>query len=81
MSDLAKLVIKSYPEQGNLQLVCLRMPVSFACAECNGRKRSKLLTVVAADWNQLLCTECYEKRLADRGTDCHCPGNLPHDGP
>ena len=72
MSDLARLVIKTYPEHGAMQLVCLRMAVPFCCADCQAKKRSKLLAVVAADWNQLLCTECYEKRLAGSS-----PGGTP----
>jgi hypothetical protein len=63
MSDLAKQVIKRFPEKGNLQLVCLRVVAKFECSHCQTTKHAKVLAVVSGDWNRLLCDGCYEKLL------------------
>ena len=66
MSDLAKLVIKRFPENRNLQLMGLRLPARFHCFRCNTTQRAKLLAVVSGDWEQLLCPACYEKLLSEK---------------
>jgi len=43
MSDLAKLVIKRFPENRNLQLMGLRIPARFHCSRCSTTQRAKLL--------------------------------------
>ena len=64
MSDLAKLVIKSFPENHNMQLVCLRVVTGFQCSRCNTTKKAKLVAVVSGDWNRLLCNGCYGELLS-----------------
>ena len=64
MSDLAKLVIKRFPENRNLQLMGLRMPARFLCSRCNTSQKANVLAVVSGDWEQLLCRACYEKILS-----------------
>jgi hypothetical protein len=66
MSDLSKLVLKAFPENGDMQLVCLRVPSEFHCFRCNTTQRATLVAVVSGDWNRLLCKGCYEKRLLDK---------------
>jgi hypothetical protein len=66
MSDLAKLVIKRFPENRGMQLVSLRTPARFHCSRCNMPQRSKVLALVSADWGQLLCPVCYEKVLSEK---------------
>ncbi len=66
MSELAKLVIKRFPENRNMQLVCLRDRTEFHCSRCKRKRRAKLLAVVAEDWGRLLCAACYEKRLSEK---------------
>jgi hypothetical protein len=66
MPDLAKLVIKTFPEKGDLQLACLRIVAKFECSECHATKHAKVLAVIAGDWNRLLCNACYEKRLTGK---------------
>jgi hypothetical protein len=65
MPDLAKLVVKSFPENRNMQLMCLRVPAQFRCSRCNMRQKANLMAVVAGDWGQLLCLACYEKMLSE----------------
>lgn len=67
VADLAKQVIKRFPEKGDMQLVCLRIVVKFQCSRCQATKHAKVLAVVAGDWNRLLCDGCYEKSLTDSG--------------
>jgi hypothetical protein len=64
MTDLAKSVIKTFPENHGMQLACFRAPVAFCCSQCNSTKRAKLAAVVAGDWNRLLCEGCYREALA-----------------
>ncbi len=64
MPDLAKLVIKRFPEKGNMQLVCLRTVARFECSHCRAGKQAKLLAVVSGDWNKLVCENCYGKLIA-----------------
>lgn len=64
MSDLAKLVIKRFPENRNLQLVSFRTPARFHCSRCKKTQIAKVAAVVAADWEQLLCAACYEQVLS-----------------
>ena len=66
MPDLARLIIKRFPENRNMQLLGLRIPAKFACARCNKSQRANLLAVVSGDWEQLLCVACYEKALAEQ---------------
>ncbi len=66
MCDLAKLVIKRFPENRNMQLVCLRTAAYFACSRCKKTKKAKLFAVVADDWDRLLCNGCYEEVLSQR---------------
>ena len=66
MRDLAKLVIKRFPENRNMQLVCLRVPSEFRCSRCGKAKKAKLLAVVADDWTRLLCNGCYEEAMTQR---------------
>ena len=63
MTDLAKLVIKRFPENRNMQLVAFRIPATFHCSRCNKMRRAKVLAVVAGDWQRLLCSACYEALL------------------
>ena len=65
MADLSKLIIKRFPENRNMQLVGFRTPSSFHCSRCNTTRRAAVLAVVADDWEQLLCSACYEKVLAE----------------
>jgi hypothetical protein len=65
MTDLAKLVIKRFPENRNMQLVGLRIPASFHCSRCTKIQRAKVLAVVSQDWERLLCSACYEKVLSE----------------
>jgi hypothetical protein len=65
MTDLAKLVIKRFPENRDMQLVGLRIPATFHCSRCNEIQRAKVLAVVAEDWERLLCSACYEKVLSE----------------
>ena len=65
MSDVAKLVITTFPENRNMQLVCLRIPLKFRCCHCNAAKRAKMLAVASGDWERLLCEGCYTKLLAE----------------
>ena len=46
MTDLAKLVIKRFPENRDMQLVGLRIPANFHCSRCNKIQRAKVLAVV-----------------------------------
>jgi hypothetical protein len=64
MSDLAKLVIKRFPEKRDMQLVCLRIAAKFKCSHCHAPKQAKLLAVQSDDWDRLLCEECYGKLLS-----------------
>ena len=66
MSELAKLVIKRFPENRNMQLVSLRVPARFDCSRCLAAQRGKVLAVVAEDWEQLLCPACYEQVLSEQ---------------
>jgi hypothetical protein len=66
MSDLAKLVIKRFPENRNMQLVCLRAPAEFHCSRCKRRRRATMLAVISDDWEQLACVPCYKKRLSEK---------------
>ena len=66
MPDLAKLVIKRFPENRNMQLVCLRLAAGFHCSRCHKTKRAKLLAVVAEDWDRLFCEGCYEEVLSQQ---------------
>jgi hypothetical protein len=65
VSDLAKLVIKWFPENRNMQLVGFRTPARFHCAHCNKTQSAKLLAVVGGDWENLFCVPCYEKALLE----------------
>ena len=64
MSDLAKLVIKRFPENRNLQLMGFRTPATFRCSRCNKTRRAAVLAVVAGDWEKLLCSACYQEVLS-----------------
>ena len=66
MADLAKLVIKRFPENRDMQLMGLRTPARFHCSRCKATQSAKLLAVVKSDWEQLLCLGCYEKSLRER---------------
>jgi hypothetical protein len=59
MPELSKLVIKTFPEHGQMQLVRLRIAAEFHCSRCDLAKRADLLAVVAGDWQRLLCKGCY----------------------
>ena len=65
MSDLAKLVIKRFPENRKMQLVALRIPARFGCSRCSKTQSAKVLAVVSGDWEHLLCSACYEKVLLE----------------
>ena len=62
-SELAKLVIKTYSRQGEMQLVGLRVASEFRCSRCNKTKKAKLVAVMSGDWNRLLCNGCYGELL------------------
>jgi hypothetical protein len=64
-SDLARAVIKTFPENRDMQLVCLRVSAEFRCTRCTRTRRATLLAVVAGDWNRLVCKDCYQKALAE----------------
>ena len=66
MPDLSTQVIKRFPEQGDTQLVCLRVVAKFECSQCQTTKHAKVLAVISGDWNRLLCNGCYEKRLTEK---------------
>jgi hypothetical protein len=66
MSDIAKLVIKTFPENRDMQLVSLRTPARFYCSRCNTTQRSQVLAVVSGDWERLLCPACYETLLSEK---------------
>jgi hypothetical protein len=66
MPELAKLVIKAFPEHGNMQLMRLRMAVEFHCSRCDAAKRADLLAVVSGDWQRLLCKACYLELLSEQ---------------
>ena len=63
MTNLAKLVIKRFPENRNMQLVSVRSPATFHCSHCNKTRRASVLAVVSKDWERLLCVACYKKVL------------------
>jgi hypothetical protein len=65
VSDLAKLVIKRFPENRNMQLVGFRMPATFHCSRCHKTRRAAVLAIVAEDWERLLCTACYQQVLLE----------------
>ena len=65
MTDLAKLVIKRFPENRNMQLMSVRSPATFHCSHCNKARRASVLAVVSEDWERLLCVACYEKVLSE----------------
>jgi hypothetical protein len=65
MSDLAKLVIKRFPENRNLQLVGFRTPATFHCSRCKKTRRAAVLAVISEDWDRLLCSTCYQEVLAE----------------
>jgi len=65
MTDLAKLVIKRFPENRNMQLVSVRSPATFHCSRCSKTRRATVLAVVSEDWGRLLCVACYEKVLLE----------------
>jgi hypothetical protein len=62
--DLSRLVIKSFPENGQMQLMRLRVAAEFHCSRCNTKKKATLVAVVSGDWNRLLCNGCYGELLA-----------------
>ncbi|MGA2066516.1 MAG: hypothetical protein ABSG86_16185 [Thermoguttaceae bacterium] len=66
MSELAKLVIKTFPEHAGMQLVRLRMPAEFHCSRCDAAKKAALLAVVSGDWQRLLCKACYIELLSEQ---------------
>ena len=63
-SDLAKLVVKTYARQGEMQLVRLAVASEFHCSRCDTTKKAKLVAVVSGDWNRLLCNGCYGELLS-----------------
>ena len=62
MPDLAKLVIKRFPENRKMQLVALRIPARFGCSRCNKTQSAKVLAVVSGDWEQLLCSALLRRK-------------------
>ena len=79
MSDLAKLVIKGFPENRNMQLMLLRVPGEFHCFHCSTIKKAKLVAVVGGDWNRLLCNECYGKLLSEPSPIADVAVNPPEE--
>ena len=63
-SDLARVVIKTYSRQGEIQLVRLAVASEFHCSRCDKPKKAKLVAVVSGDWNRLLCNGCYGELLS-----------------
>jgi hypothetical protein len=64
MSDLSKHVLKRFPENRDMQLVCLRAAVPFHCSHCKRMRRANLVALVSGDWDRLLCNACYEELLS-----------------
>jgi hypothetical protein len=78
MSDLAKLVIKRFPENRNLQLVGFRTPATFHCSRCNKTRRAAVLAVVSGDWERLLCAACYQQVLSEPPEE-NLPDSIPKE--
>jgi carbon storage regulator CsrA len=69
MPDMREQVRKTYPPEGNLQLMRLKAATEFNCSRCKTTKKARLVAVVAGDWNQLLCNGCYGDVLLERGEE------------
>jgi hypothetical protein len=52
-------VVKTYPQRGPLQQYRLAASTSFLCSRCGTSKTSKLVSIIEADWDRLLCNGCY----------------------
>src|SRR5215471_10239368 len=52
-------VVKTYPQRGPLQQYRLATSTSFLCSRCGTSKTSKLVSIIEADWDRLLCNGCY----------------------
>jgi hypothetical protein len=63
-SGVAKLVVKTYARQGEMQLVRLAVASEFHCYRCDKTKKAKLVAVVSGDWERLLCNGCYGELLS-----------------
>jgi hypothetical protein len=57
-------VVKTYPQRGPLQQYRLAASTSFLCFRCGTGKTSKLVSIVQADWDRLLCNGCYGRLLS-----------------
>jgi hypothetical protein len=71
MSTLRYEVIKVYPSRGPLQQYRLREATAFRCFRCGRAKTSKLVTVFAESWAQLLCNGCYGWLLSVYNVKAH----------
>ena len=79
MCDFAKRVIKRFPENRDMQLVCLSVLSEFQCSRCQKTRKAKLVAVVSKDWNRLLCSGCYEKLLAEPSPVVEAPAESPEE--
>jgi hypothetical protein len=59
-------VVKTYPQRGPLQQYRLATSTSFVCFRCGTDKTSKLVSIVQADWDRLLCNGYYGRHLSIR---------------
>jgi hypothetical protein len=57
-------IVKTYPARGPLQQYRLAAVTAFGCFRCGQDKTSKLVTVLDADWQRLLCNGCYGRLLS-----------------
>ena len=71
MSSVRYDVIKVYPARGPLQQYRVRAATAFRCFRCGRAKISKLVTVFAGDWAQLLCNGCYGWLLSVYNVKAH----------
>ena len=64
MTRPLQAIVKTYPPRGRVQQFRLEAVISFVCFRCGQQKKSKLVTVYAEDWGQLLCNGCYGRLLS-----------------
>ena len=64
-------VIKAYPARGPLQQYRMKAATALRCFRCGRAKTSKLVTVFAGDWAQLLCNGCYGWLLSVYNVKAH----------
>jgi hypothetical protein len=64
MEPVPSKLAKTYPPRGPLQQFRFEDSTVFACCRCGQTKKSKLITVYAADWSKRLCNGCYGRLLS-----------------